>query len=79
MAQTCKRKHIIGSGQVGGLLFRLQLKPNHLEGRGESASYGLQDFPSSWGLRFPLGQKDEVVVEDNILKVLFGSGPHHAE
>lgn len=62
-----------------GLLFRLQLKPNNLEGKGESASYGTQDFPSPWGLRFPLGEKDEVVVEDNILKVLFGSVPHHAE
>lgn len=62
-----------------GLLFRLQLKSNHLEGKGESASYGTQDFPSSWGLRFPLRQKDEFVVENNILKVLFGSLPHHAE
>lgn len=61
------------------LIFRLQLRPNYLEGKGESASCGTQDFPSSWGPRFPLGQKDEFVAEDNILKALFGSLPHHAE
>lgn len=62
-----------------GLLLRLQLQSNQLEGKRESSSYTTQGFPSSWGNWFPLGQKDEFVVEDNILKVLLGSVPHHAE
>lgn len=70
---------MIDSGLVGDSYSDLRSNPVSWEGKERDLPMLPKASPPPGAIRFPFRQKDKFVVEDNILKVLLGSVPHHAE